>query len=343
MNRFDRALGILLLLRSGQTCSATELARRFEVSPRTIYRDIEALSALGVPVYAEQGRGGGFRLLEGYFLPPITFSTGEATSLLAGLAVLRRLRARPFAADLAAAGEKLLAALPEPRRAALERLDRIIAFEPLPHDSFHPDLNEPQAEPDAEARRLESEAITTFLRCILEGRRVGLEYQAPGRQPRPRELIPHGLLWDRDRWYLVGRRADRPDEPGLWRADRVRAIRDLGPLAQPAPPFEMRSMQGRQWLSRALQEWAASSAVTLRLTAEQAERLQRDWYYGHARFEAQADGAVRMTYGEMWPQAAFALLRWLGPGAELLEPRAWREAFAAALRAMLAPYAPPEP
>ena len=71
MNPLDRALAILLLLRNGKTASAVDLARRFGVSPRTIYRDVERLGAVGVPVYAEMGRLGGFRLMEGYFLPPV--------------------------------------------------------------------------------------------------------------------------------------------------------------------------------------------------------------------------------------------------------------------------------
>lgn len=74
MNRLDRALGILLWLRCRKTVSAAELAKQFEVFQRTIYRDIETLSELGIPVYAEMGRAGGFRLLDGYFLPPVMFS-----------------------------------------------------------------------------------------------------------------------------------------------------------------------------------------------------------------------------------------------------------------------------
>src|SRR5215212_3089228 len=97
MNRLDRALGILLMLRSGAPIAAVDLARRFEVSPRTIYRDIEALGAAGVPVYAEMGRNGGFRLSEGYFLPPVMFSVREATALLLSSALLRRMRAMPYA------------------------------------------------------------------------------------------------------------------------------------------------------------------------------------------------------------------------------------------------------
>jgi predicted DNA-binding transcriptional regulator YafY len=63
MGRFERALGILLHLRSGKEVSAFDLAQHFGVSRRTIYRDMEMLSALGVPVYAERGHAGGFRLL----------------------------------------------------------------------------------------------------------------------------------------------------------------------------------------------------------------------------------------------------------------------------------------
>lgn len=70
MQRFDRVLGILLFLRSKQSVSAAELARHFEVSVRTIYRDLETLSAVGVPLYAERGRQGGVRLLQGYFCHP---------------------------------------------------------------------------------------------------------------------------------------------------------------------------------------------------------------------------------------------------------------------------------
>src|SRR5260370_34031847 len=66
MNRFERALGILLHLRSGKEISASDLAQRLEVSRRTIYRDMDVLSTLGVPIYAERGHAGGFRLLEGY-------------------------------------------------------------------------------------------------------------------------------------------------------------------------------------------------------------------------------------------------------------------------------------
>ncbi|HEX9922684.1 MAG TPA: HTH domain-containing protein, partial [Anaerolineae bacterium] len=139
MNRFDRIVATLLLLRSGRSVSATDLAARFEISPRTVYRDIDTLSSLGVPVSVEEGRDGGFRLLDGFFLPPLMFSREEAISLLLGLALLHNLRAKPFPTELETAQQKLLAAVPEPLQDILARADRIMGFESLPDDVFHPE------------------------------------------------------------------------------------------------------------------------------------------------------------------------------------------------------------
>src|SRR5687767_13961572 len=129
MNRFDRMLGLLLHLRGGQAVSAQALARHFEVSRRTIYRDVDALSALGMQVYARRGAEGGFQLLEGYFLPPLMFTQGEAVSLLLGLTLLHRLAARPLAREQDSAERKLLAAVPEPLRATLAKASQLVGFE----------------------------------------------------------------------------------------------------------------------------------------------------------------------------------------------------------------------
>jgi predicted DNA-binding transcriptional regulator YafY len=338
MNRLDRALGILLLLRSGAIVPAAELARRFEVSSRTIYRDIDVLSGVGVPVYAEMGRNGGFRLAEGYFLPPIMFSNGEAAALLVGVAMLRRLRATPFAAELETSARKVLAALPEPMRAALGRAEQAIGFEAIPTDLLHPERDGPAAaggDPDG-ALRHESDVLSGFLRALLEPAAVALRYRSPyAKQPAEATVAPLGLLWDRDRWYLVGAPAGEGGEPRLWRADRVLALRREAATAEP-PAFDMRAILGRRWLQRAMARWAAEAPVVIALTAEQAARLGDDWYYRHARFEPLPDGRVAMTFGEGEPAVVLALLRWLGPGAELLEPRAWRRLWREELLAMLA-------
>ena len=85
MKELDRILGILLALQSQRRISARQMAERFGVSTRTVYRDLQTMSLLGIPIYAERGRNGGIRLLEGYFLPPLMFTRSEAIALLLGI------------------------------------------------------------------------------------------------------------------------------------------------------------------------------------------------------------------------------------------------------------------
>src|SRR5215211_791504 len=99
MNRTDRLLSIVLELQARGTCRAEDLAAIFEVSKRTIYRDLEVLSEAGVPLIATPGQG--YALMEGYFLPPLSFTADEATVLLLGADVMRR----SFDAEYRAAAE----------------------------------------------------------------------------------------------------------------------------------------------------------------------------------------------------------------------------------------------
>jgi predicted DNA-binding transcriptional regulator YafY len=294
-------------------------------------------------VYAEPGRDGGFRLLSGYFVPPIMFSAAEMTSLLIGLALLRRLKARPFAADLDTAQHKLLAAVPEHLRAAIASSAQIIGFESTPADIFHPEPDTPAslagAQDDATLRAHDSAIISTFLQGILDRKALTLQYRSPYRKQAERlQVVPCGLFWDRERWYLVGKRMGHTTTQ-LWRADRVTRVEtDIARVEDSEFDFDVNTLLGRQWLRDAMAHWMKASPVTLRLTAAQAERLKQDWYYRFARYRNTGDGAVLVTFGEDNQTTVFELLRWLGPGATLVEPIAWRAAFRAELLEMLSAY-----
>lgn len=338
MQRFDRILGILLFLRSGHSVTATELARHFEVSPRTIYRDVEALSALGIPVYAERGREGGFRLLEGYFLPPLMFSTREAISLLLGLTLLGSLQAQPFRAEMEAARKKLLAAVPDRLRATLLEANKIIGFEKLPGDIFNlePDPAE-VASTGAEAQ--EGEVVSLFLQAVLDKMSVYFSYRSPyGVKTKAFTVNPLGLFWDRDHWYLVGRRTGQAEASRLWRADRVLEIKLSQPASPNPAPFDVRELLGRNWLKSAMDQWRQETPVKICLSPAQAGRLQKDWYYRHAHFEPVGEAQILMTFGADNQAAVLELLRWLGPGAELIKPRAWRATMREELAQMLGQY-----
>jgi len=374
MERFDRLFGIVLLLRDGRPVSAGVLAERFGVSRRTIYRDLETLGLSGVPVYAERGRGGGIRLLEGYFLPPLTFSQGEAIALTLGLTLLHSLRTVPYATEAEAATRKLLAAVPARLRATLEHAERVVGVEPPSADIFHPEPDDGAATAGAAP---EGETVTCFLQALLDGRTVCLRYRSPYREGTEEvEAAPLGLLWDRDRWYLVGRPDGSADMQRLWRADRVVALvpgpsmEDLlvrirsgmtesagipptggsaGKQRKRAPAlpgllranegFDVRALLGRGWLQAAMDAWRDRAPVRIRLTETQATRLGRDWYYRHARFEREPTGAILMTIGEDDPAVILALLRWLGPEAELVAPEEWRGLLREELRRMLVQHA----
>jgi predicted DNA-binding transcriptional regulator YafY len=346
VNRLDRALGILLLLRQGKTVSAAELAERFEVSQRTIYRDIALLGELGelgVPVYAEMGCEGGFRLMEGYVLPPIMFTEGESISLLIGLALLGILRVKPYETELESARHKLLAALPEHLRHTLAHVQRIIGLERLPVDIFNPDDLDlaDRSDRDMESVRRESRTLTTFLRAILGRDHVTIRYRSPRRAQAKEYLMqPLGLIWDRERWYLVGKDADSGKQRTL-RSDRVIAMTIRSPGAKEAvADFEVSGLLGRKWLREAMRTWSGEAPVRIRLSRTQAERIRRDWYFGHADYREVALDLVEMTFGELDREFVFELLRWLGPGAELVEPGEWRAAFQAQLQTMIEAHAP---
>src|SRR5215212_7956016 len=105
MNRTDRLLGLLLELQRKRRVRAEDLAATFETSKRTIYRDIQALSETGVPIVSQPGIG--YSLMDGYFLPPLTFSGEEATMLLFGSSLVASYFDAQYRKASHAAGRKI--------------------------------------------------------------------------------------------------------------------------------------------------------------------------------------------------------------------------------------------
>jgi predicted DNA-binding transcriptional regulator YafY len=333
MKELDRILGILLALQSQRRISARQLAERFGVSTRTVYRDLRTMSLLGIPIYAERGRNGGIRLLEGYFLPPLMFTRSEAIALLLGTIILRTLRAVPFEADVDTATQKLLAAVPEHLRVTLARLGQLIGAEMPPADIFHAEPDEPATTSDPHRN---GATVTRFLQAILDGDAVRLAYQSPYRDaPMTMEAEPLGVFWDRGRWYLATSDTDYDEQERLWRADRVTDISAHGQAVERRADFDITGLLGHAWLRTAMAAWRSRAPVRLRITEKQAQRLQQDWYYRFAHYEPDDAGRVIMTIGERDRDLVLALVRWLGPGAELLAPVEWRETLREELTALL--------
>ncbi|MGW3228874.1 helix-turn-helix transcriptional regulator [Kitasatospora sp. NPDC001095] len=205
----DRLLSILLLLQTRGQVSATELAERLEVSVRTIYRDVESLSAAGVPVFTERGRHGGIGLLPGYRTDVTGLTADEARALFV-------LSAQGAHSDLGLDGalgsalRKVMAALPAPHRPGAERISERILVDPARWMQT-PGAAGPAAGPD----------LGELQYAVFADRRLRLCYRHGG-TPAPVEYTvdPYGLVSKAAVWYLV---ADLHGEPRLFRADRVLA------------------------------------------------------------------------------------------------------------------------
>src|SRR5215813_3304882 len=126
MNRTDRLLAILLELQAKGCQRAEDLASTFEISKRTIYRDMQALAESGVPVVSSPGQG--YSLVEGYFLPPLHFTIDEATILLLGADVMAQSFDAQYQAAARSAGNKIQAVLPESRKEAVRELKSSMRF-----------------------------------------------------------------------------------------------------------------------------------------------------------------------------------------------------------------------
>lgn len=188
--RASRLLSILILLQSRGGLTAEALATEFEVSVRTVYRDIDALSAAGVPVYADRGPGGGFRLLDGYRTRLTGLNAGEAEALL--LAGLPGPAADLGLADEVSGGRlKLLAALPPAFGAGAARVG----------DRFHLDPV------DWYRRSAVPPCLPMVARAVWGSARIVIRYERRSGAVR-RTLDPLGLVMKAGAWYLVARARD---------------------------------------------------------------------------------------------------------------------------------------
>jgi predicted DNA-binding transcriptional regulator YafY len=206
--RADRLISLLMLLQRRGRMTAEELAAELEVSVRTIYRDLDALSASGIPVVAERGVGGGCGLLEEYRANLAALTEDEARSLFL-LSVPEPLAALGLAPTLKTAYHKLSAALPGLRQEAALARPRI-------HLDWTP-WRKARSEPQLQA----------VYRAIQEGRRLHIGYRLANLIPVEQAVDPCGLVAKAGAWYLVFSSAGKLN----WR--RVASLETVEVLEQP--------------------------------------------------------------------------------------------------------------
>jgi len=336
--RASRLLSLLLLLQARERMTARELAAELEVSVRTVYRDVESLSAAGVPVYADRGPDGGYRLLNGYRTRLTGLTATEAESLT--LSALPGPASQLGLGDVLAAELKLMAALPPDLRTRASRI----------RERFHLDAPGWFRTPD------EVPHLHAIADAVWNQRRIEVLYRRWRRpQQVTRLLEPLGVVLKAGSWYLIARPApgDPPDDhtddttahaPRTYRVSRVLSLRALPGHFDRPHGFDLAAF------------WAAY-----------AERFEADAYRENATVKLSPDGLTRSQIllpptmaraaldtatppgPDGWVHATLPIesvrhahveFLKLGADVEVIDPPDLRDMIAATARALTARYAP---
>ncbi|HEV8698371.1 MAG TPA: YafY family protein [Candidatus Limnocylindrales bacterium] len=305
--RASRLVNLLLLLQSRGGLTAKELARELEVSVRTIHRDVEELSAAGVPIFAERGPLGGIRLVDGYRTRLTGMTADEAEALflsgLPGPAAQLGLGTVVAAAQL-----KVMAALPPELRSRASRL--VQRFHLDPAGWFQ--VSEPVPH------------LATLATAVWESRAVAIAYRR-GDEVVERTIGPVGIVLKGGIWYVI---ALVDGQIRTYRASRVAEATPLDETVERPEEFDLAAYWAES--SAAYERDAATVTVDVRIAEDRLWRVRS--VFGEAAVEAaersiepDRPGQVRLRMTLSYPDEVPGLLLAVGPNLEVIEPLDIRE------------------
>jgi predicted DNA-binding transcriptional regulator YafY len=299
LNRFDRIVAMLIHLQSRRVVKAQDLADRFGVSLRTIYRDIKSLEAAGVPISGEAGVG--YTLMEGYRLPPVMFSREEAGSFVAAEKLMQKFSDKTLGAYYQSAMYKVRSVLKGSAKDRVEQLEEQIWI-----NSDQEIFNEHT--PDA---------LDVLLDSIAEKKQIALKYQSSYSDDLIDRIIePLGVFNENNYWYVMAYCLLRRDYR-QFRTDRMLQIR------RTSTPFT-KDHDGIE-VYKNTKPPEQTTKVVLLINKDIARYLKAERkYYGFASEKVVGD-KVEMTF--MCSEACDGMARWFlmfGDKSEIIEPESLR-------------------
>jgi predicted DNA-binding transcriptional regulator YafY len=245
-----RVLAMLELLQASHRLGGAELARRLGVDERTVRRYADRLAELGIPVTAERGRYGGYRLMPGYKLPPLMFTDDEAVAVVLGLLAAGRLGLP--GAGTASALAKVQRVLPAALGSRIEALRQTLGLTLRPAEAAAPDTG----------------TVLALAQAAGQRQRVRLRYRSWNGADSERDLDPYGLVLHSGRWYVTGHDS-RSGQIRTFRVDRVMSLQPGRETFEPPADFD----PVRQVISSlAAVPYAHEVEVVLGTTMEAARR-----------------------------------------------------------------------
>jgi predicted DNA-binding transcriptional regulator YafY len=311
--RAARLIKMVLLLQSRPSMTAAELARELEVSERTVTRDAQALSEAGVPVYADRGRAGGYRLIGGYRTRLTGLARGEAEALfLSGVPGALREMGLEDAASAARlkVSAALLPSLRDASRTAAQR--------------FHLDAPNWFTEPKA------PELLPAVADAVWDDRRISARYRSRQAEVE-RELEPYGLVLKAGVWYLCAR-VPEPGSYRVYRIDRFTAVEAGEERFERDEEFDLPAFWDEQAERFARSILRAEVVVRLSQAGARALPYAVDPVAAREALAAadapDEEGRLTLTLPVESEEVAHAQLAGLGPEVEVLAPGSLRTRFA---------------
>lgn len=315
MHRIDRLFGYVLALQHGRVRTAAQLAAQFEVSRRTVYRDLEALDQVGVPIVSKRGRG--YALASGYHLPPVMFTADEASSLALAGGLFRHFVAHGDRAALETALRKVEAVLPEQTRSDVEETRRRVSLSSWPHH----------------AAPLDADLPLLIRRAIRERRRLRVRYHArTSGSSRERTVDPHALVFYAGDWHLLGYCHER-GAVRQFRLSRMENPRLLDERFEMPPEADAQAFWANNNPGR-----TGECVARVQFAADAARWVRERRHYAWEREEETAHGLVVTLRVARWDEILPWLLSW-GGSVTVLEPDALRRLVVEEARTMLAAHA----
>ncbi|MBA5630183.1 YafY family transcriptional regulator [Moheibacter sp. BDHS18] len=293
--RFDRIVAILIQLQSKKIVKAQELADRFEVSLRTIYRDIRSLESSGVPIYSEAGVG--YSLVDGYKLPPVMFTKEEAGSFVAAEKLMQKFTDGNFGKHFESAMFKIKSVLRGSEKDWIESLESNIRL----------------SSRDEAFTTQSPKVLELLFQSIAEKNQIVLHYQSvEADEISVRVIEPVGLYHEGQYWYILAYCHLRKDYRNF-RTDRV------VDLTSTQNSFELQHRE----LEYFLQPKEKNSTTKIRLLVDRkiARYIQNDRKFYGFKSETKKKDKVEMLFECNFKENGFA--RWLlmfGDYVEILEP-----------------------
>jgi predicted DNA-binding transcriptional regulator YafY len=314
MNRVDRLMAMVVRLQSRRVVKAEDLAEHFEISVRTVYRDMGALGEAGIPIMAEAGVG--YSLMKGYLLPPVMFSAEEASAMSVGGKLVEHLTDASMRKQMESALLKIRSVLPRDRQDYIDRLERSTAVMPGRTD-VRP--------------RLASEMLTPIQRALAERRVLALDYQGiKRREATRRQVEPLGLVYYADNWHLIAwcrlRREVRD-----FRTDRILNLQLLSEIFAGHANFSLTRYLENEWRNEEFK------LIQIRFSPESMERVRQEWSCSLVEEVVEPEG-ITATLTVPTYQRIVGWVLSFGASAEVIEPEELKELVAAEAGQIVAKY-----